>query len=146
MPVALFMTEFMALISPERAMVSLISAWLSCSGNQKNLVSTDNMLLVNTARQTLPGHLCGKLKSFIQPVQSAPGYRITGCSFFMMVPTARVQIGYRWRKKEKKMKIGRKWREKERAGRGNILEEYFTIPAGKDFGLDKKCGAFRPAQ
>ena len=44
------------------------------------------------------------------------------------------------------MKIGRKWRGKERAGPGNILVEYFTLPAGKDFGLDKGCGAFRPAR
>ena len=63
-----------------------------------------------------------------------------------MVPTARVQIGYRWRKKEKKMKTGRKWRGKERAGPGNIIVEYFALPAGKDFSLDKGCWAFRPVR
>ncbi len=44
------------------------------------------------------------------------------------------------------MKTEKKWRGKERAGRGNILVEYFTLPAGKDFRLDKRHGAFRPAR
>jgi len=32
------------------------------------------------------------------------------------------------------------------AGLGNILVEYFALPAGKDFGFDKRHGAFRPAR